>query len=198
MTNCQHSAVFRRISRITQPSNFAQLHGYRSSPIPLRLPVENPSLLPLVHSTSNLLLSKGPYANPKTIHKARTRGSATEETIVPFFISEPSTRSHPAGFLRPNVLCALQELHESETWRNAHPNLGSPFQLHYSPERQAQDGSSWAVSFAPWVNEGGFALRTDQMNELVSTLNAQNRFPSILKSESRVMDSLDTNVMVYR
>ena len=143
-------------------------YGSTARPKPLKLPAHNPTLLPLVQSASNLLISRGPYTDPSVVHRVKTRCGGNdgqlsmEEVVTPLFVSSPSAHSRPIGFLRPNVLTALQSMSSS----------GFPLQFHRA------DLDPWAVSFAPWVNEGGFSLRSSHMNELASRLRSMGLFSS--------------------
>jgi hypothetical protein len=139
------------------------------------------TLLPVVHSASNLLLSHGPYDAPELVHTVRTRMAhdrkrSMEEIVVPFFTSTPTSAcSRPVGFLRPQVLRALEDHHA----RSGHR---SPWHPHYSPERRG--GGPWAVSFAAWVNDGGFPTRSSHMNHLLAEWREAGIFPSILRGPS--------------
>jgi hypothetical protein len=144
-------------------------------PEALRLPPQNPTLLPLVLSSSNLLISRGPHTNSDSslVYSVSTRygdndeRSSMEEVVAPFFMSSPSARSRPIGFLRPTVLSELQAI------SGTYPN--SPWQLHHGASHPLKPTPSW-VSFAPWVNEGGFSLRSSLMNELVAKWRTMGLF----------------------
>jgi hypothetical protein len=137
------------------------------------------SLLPLVLSASNLLISPGPYGNPEAVHTLRTRTdderSAMKEILVPFFVSKPAFHSQPVGFLRPQVLHALQAADSQE---REFGNL-SPWCLYNSASRKAE--GPWAVSFADWVNERGAEARTNHINSLLETWRKKNTFALPMK-----------------
>jgi hypothetical protein len=134
----------------------------------------NSTLLPVVLSASNLLLSHGRYDSPELVHTIRTRVAhdtkmAMEETIIPFFTSTPLGR--PIGFLRPQVLCAIEDHHALSGYK-------SPCHFYHSPETPG--GGPWAVSFAAWVNEGGSGTRSLSINHLLIEWRAKGVFPSLL------------------
>ncbi|TDL19666.1 hypothetical protein BD410DRAFT_791785 [Rickenella mellea] len=135
---------------------------------------ESTTFLPLVLSANNLLLSRGPYNSPNAIHKVRTRTIdpmlVKEEIAVPFFITEPSARKRPIGFLRPGVLEALREYQTD--------GQSSPWCFHYSANRNVE--GPWAVSFAKWVNDGGSALRSLHVKNLVLGWKNAHMFDVIL------------------
>jgi hypothetical protein len=163
-----------RFRRVVPCKRHFWIRGYVSTPRSLRLPTESPTLLPLVQSASNLLISQGPYADPRITHSIGTRGKdeswTNEENVTPFFISSPTARSRPVGFLRPNVLSALQSISETYTT--------SPWKMHFSPDKQTD--RLWAVSFASWVNQGGLNLRSTHMKSLASTWRTSGLFTSVL------------------
>jgi hypothetical protein len=142
-------------------------------------PLRHPSLLPLVLSTCNLLISPGPYGNPGAVHTLRTRTDderyAMEEIVVPFFISKPTFHSRPVGFLRPQVWHALQ----ADDIQKRGSGIPSPWYLHNTSYGNTE--GPWAVSFAPWVNKKGAKARTNHINSLLETWRDQGTFGLLMK-----------------
>jgi hypothetical protein len=140
------------------------------------------TLLPLVRSASNLFLPPGPSYTEATQHVrtwADNRTSEMGEIVVPFFISTPDSRSRPVGFLRPQVLNALQVAGAACIKAGGEP----PWTIYPSVTSSGLTRPT-AVSFAPWVNEGGSPVRSTVLRSLVAEWRATSAFPSILKGLS--------------
>ncbi|PPQ78381.1 hypothetical protein CVT25_011604 [Psilocybe cyanescens] len=167
-----------------QPKNCIALFHSSSPGVnlvnPLKLPRGHHSLLPLVHSCNNLILSHHPWhSDPKHTVATRTAlGDLTdEETVVPFVISHDH-RDYPAvGFIRPHVASALEEDHQKHLVSGS----ASPWDLRYSKEFPKV---LKAVAFAAWVNEGGKYTRTMHMERLVYDWRKHDVFADILKGWS--------------
>ncbi|KAF8966315.1 hypothetical protein BDZ97DRAFT_1808992 [Flammula alnicola] len=146
---------------------------------PLKLPRGHHSLLSLVHECNNLILPHNPWHIEKH-HTIATRtssgGTVNEETVVPFLISHDQ-QEIPIGFIRPQVVSALEEDHQKHLVSGA----ASPWDLRYSNE---QPKVLKSVAFAEWVNEGGKYTRTMHMERLVSEWKKHNVFKEILRGWS--------------
>jgi hypothetical protein len=156
------------------------LRSYCSKPRPaaLKLPTAYSTLLPLVLSSSNLEISPGPWHTPHLRHQVATRTRdnhcVDEETVLPFFLSTPySPQCRPIGFLRPEVVNALEADHSNQI--SAHKI--SPWNLQYSGHSE----KPWSVSFASWVNEAGNRARTVHIERLVREWKRENLFHNILR-----------------
>lgn len=163
----RHTLHTRSSSR---PSIITSHYHYDSRTTSLKLPADCSSLLPLVHSSSNLRLSSS-----ATQHYVSTRNenniSVDEENVVPLYVSTPvetSLACRPIGWLRPQVLQALtndhNKLYKKSMWDFQHD----------------QNGLLRSVAFAAWVNAGGRHQRTLQMNQLVSEWRHEKLFTDIL------------------
>lgn len=146
-------------------------------PTPLRLPITQPSLLPLIHTSSNLYIENigsGPMA--RYIVSNRTEKShVNKENVVPFYMSAPSLGYRPPlGFLRPLVADALMSDHAIQVGQSRI----SPWDIHYSQE---SDHDIISVSFAQWVNESGNTQRTHVMERLLAGWRNNGIFPDILR-----------------
>lgn len=148
-------------------------------PAPLRLPSGYHSLLPLICSSSNLVLPNGPWQG-KNQHFVGSRapdGSIVgEEIVIPFFISRLTSPEHdPVGFLRPEVTAALERDHRKYIETGAK----SPWDIHYCHTKLE------SVSFAPWVNAGGKYLRTMHMERLINEWKQEKVFTDILRGDDQ-------------
>ena len=151
------------------------LRSYCSKPPPaaLKLPTTHPTLLPLVLSSSNLEIPQGPWHTPHLPHRVATRtennNGVNEETVLPFFLSTPhSPQCRPIGFLRPEVLNALQVDHRNQI--SAHKI--SPWNLHMQYPDHSE--KPWSVSFASWAHEVGNRARTAHIDRLVREWKRQS------------------------
>ncbi|KAH9479438.1 hypothetical protein JR316_0008032 [Psilocybe cubensis] len=184
------TSAHRLSSRSTAPRNHLQSSSYVAlyhsyppglNPVkPLKLPREHHSLLPLVHSCNNLILSNHPWHSdtPHTVATRTAQGDLIDqETVVPFVISHDH-RDYPAvGFIRPQVAAALEEDHQKHLVSGS----ASPWDLRYSKELPKV---LKAVAFAPWVNEGGKYTRTMHMERLIYDWRKHDVFSDILKGWS--------------
>lgn len=148
-----------------------------SRPTPLRLPSGHNSLLPLVFSSSNLCIS--PSLHDQTMQycvftRNQSNISQDPEFVLPFYVSTPvSPECRPIGWLRPQVVEALEKDHETELCRNRK----SPWQF----QRNESDGLPQAAAFARWINAGGPLLRTLCIEKLVTRWRREQLFPDILR-----------------
>jgi hypothetical protein len=154
----------------TSPRGPMFLRSYcsKARPTVLKLPAAHPTLLPLVLSSSNLEISRGPWHTPHLRHQVATRtrdnNCVDEETVLPFFLSTPrSPQCRPIGFLRPEVVNALEADHRN---------------LQYSDHSE----KPCSVSFASWVNEVGNPARTAHVERLVRRWKKEGLFHGILES----------------
>lgn len=168
------SVTLRRLSR------FYHLHP---RPAPLRLPAGCPSLLPLVISSSNLII-RPPSENPGSSYSVGTRISdgsiINKENVVPFYLSSQTSsqsKHNPIGFVRPEVSNALQKDHR----RQINETSKSSWDLQYS---LAGDISS--IAFAPWINQGGRYSRTQHMERLIHEWKSEDIFTDILKGKNKL------------
>ncbi|RDB23313.1 Thiamine pyrophosphokinase [Hypsizygus marmoreus] len=160
------------IATKTQGTLYARLYHRQHRPDPLHLPAGHRSLLPLVLSSSNLVLQ----ASGSIVGTRMEDGTASkQEPVVPFFLSVPTSEQRPTGFLRQEVLKAIQGDHGN------HKSEGknSPWHLQYSPA-----GDILSISFAEWVNKGGKYARTMHMERLVQEWRHKQIFPDILRGWS--------------
>jgi len=187
-SRCIHSLTFRAIptSNTCLRTSYAQnvnifLRAYHAdfTPVkPLRLPAGHHSLLPLVNSCNNLILSQSPSPthaeSPPTIANRTTEGAVVnEEVVVPFLLSQGDLES-PVGFLRSQVASAIEDDHQ----RHLVSHSASPWELRYS--KHLPKGLK-SVAFAEWVNEGGKYTRTMHMERIVLDWRKHGLFPEVLK-----------------
>jgi len=187
-SRCIHSLTFRAIptSNTCLRTSYAQnvnifLRAYHAdfTPVkPLRLPAGHHSLLPLVNSCNNLILSQSPSPthaeSPPTIANRTTEGAVvSEEVVVPFLLSQGDLES-PVGFLRSQVASAIEDDHQ----RHLVSHSASPWELRYS--KHLPKGLK-SVAFAEWVNEGGKYTRTMHMERIVLDWRKHGLFPEVLK-----------------
>lgn len=146
---------------------------------PLRLPSGHQSLLPLVRSCSNLILPHNNPCQPETPHcvmaSRKSEGAISdEEIVVPFLIShDPSDK--PVGYLRPQVVSAIEEDHQKHLISGS----ASPWDLRYSKDCPT---CVKALAFADWVNEGGKFARTMHMERIVQDWQKREMFKDVLRS----------------
>lgn len=173
--------LLRRVDPLSRCLFPLRFYHHDSRPTPLRLPSDHNSLLPLVHSSSNLRLS--PFShNPTTRHCISTRKESDvylhEEFVVPFYVSTPvSAGCRPIGWLRPLVAQALKADHDSKLMCNQR----SPWQLQHTRE---SSGLPLSAAFAPWINVEGRQQRTLYMERLVTRWKQENLFADILSGQS--------------
>lgn len=144
---------------------------------PLRFPSGYQSILPLVHSCTNLILPHNPCQSetPHIIASRNSEGAIIdEEMVVPFLIShDPSEK--PVGYLRPQVVSALEDDHQKHLVSGS----ASPWDFRYSKNPTK---SLKSLAFAEWVNEGGKFTRTMHMERIVLDWHKRKMFKELLKS----------------
>ncbi|GLB41827.1 putative protein with domain of unknown function (DUF4743) [Lyophyllum shimeji] len=170
----------------TQRSSY---HAERR-PIPLKLPAGHSTLLPLVLSCSNLVLQEVPGTIiPRYIVGSRTEDGSvhSEETVVPFLLSNPGTSPNaspeerrPVGFLRKEVTEAIVSDHTTSLFSE----LASPWDVQYSASSRQTGTLPESISFAPWVNMEGETSRTKHIQGLVKRWRSQGMFADILRGWS--------------
>jgi len=95
---------------------------------------------------------------------------------VPFLISHDPWEK-PVGYLRPQVVSALEEDHQKHIISGS----SSPWDLRYSKDCP---NCLKALAFADWVNEGGKFTRTMHMERIVQDWQRREMFKEVLKSWS--------------
>jgi hypothetical protein len=199
MNICSHAWLFNALPRgfIFQPlaalwpRTHMFLRSFCSKPrsAALKLPAAHPTFLPLVLSSSNLGISRGPWHSPhlrsRVVTRTKDNGYVDEETVLPFFLSTPfSSQCRPIGFLRPEVANALEADHNNQI--SAHKI--SPWHLQYSHHANRP----WSASFSSWVNEAGHRARTVHIDRLVREWNREKLFDDILRG-AVVLDTVLTS-----
>ena len=172
--------LYFRIAAHVTPKRRISHHPYHTAnPVrPLQLPAGHQSLLPLVYSCNNLILPHNPYQSdtPCIIASRNSEGATIdEETVVPFLIShDPSEK--PVGYLRPQVVSALEDDHQKHLVSGS----ASPWDFRYSTK------SLKSLAFAEWVNEGGKFTRTMHMERIVLDWQKKKMFKEVLNSMPQI------------
>jgi len=97
-----------------------------------------------------------------------------EEIVVPFLISH-DTSERPVGYLRPQVVSALEDDHQKHLVSGS----ASPWDLRYS---KGSTKYLKTFAFAEWVNEGGKFTRTMHMERIVLDWQRRMMFKELLNS----------------
>ncbi|KAF8514850.1 hypothetical protein BU17DRAFT_76967 [Hysterangium stoloniferum] len=139
------------------------------------------SLLPLVYTCNNLVLSRSSLGSSGR-HSIATRTEegdlVCEEKVVPFLISHTHHQGFPVGFLRREVALAVEDGHKNLLISG----MPSPWDLQYAKEDSQDDLQS--IAFSGWVNEGGQKSRTAHIAGLISGWKKHDAFKEILKGWS--------------
>lgn len=179
--SCSQNLYFRLRRTISHCFNHTNL---TASVRPLQLPSGHQSLLPLVHSCSNLVLPYNPCQSetPHIIASRNSEGAIIdEEIVVPLLISHDSLEK-PVGYLRPQVVSALEDDHQKHLVSGS----ASPWDLRYSKDSTK---SLKSLAFAEWVNEGGKFTRTMHMERIVLDWHRRQMFKEVLKSMPPASDN---------
>lgn len=153
-------------------------------PEPLGLPAGCHSLVSLINTCSNLVVST--RGTSHTVGTKISDGSLTnEETVVPFRLFAPdhsifdSQGQRNIGLLRPQVVDAIIKDHvqagSESPWTVTYPNASS----------SSTGASPTAISFSNWVNGAGHNARTSQVEKVVRQWKQNKMFEDILRGTNR-------------
>jgi hypothetical protein len=139
------------------------------------------SLLPLIHSSSNVHFPLEPFAISENPRRATSKDGSVpkdeEEVLLPFLLRTPlpTTPASPLGLLRPSVTKALLEDHHWQLEHRGHSSWS--FHSSGSPARPSVDDVR-AVSFSPHIIDR--RARTEAILRIVKKWNEAGQFKDIL------------------